>query len=242
MIYSQAFFDLQVQFACRVANLSGLTLEQALLDYTNLYIRFGLGRVFDRDHPGWRQYLDGLQHSADPRAWTYRFYLACPHDVEPPSLVASFGCFSYAKPDGERLRLHFENRDSSGHAPLSRERQWARLAELRALFAHVEQTEPAGLRVAGTSWLYNLPAYRRLFPDSYLASARAVSARFRNMPLWGQFVDRHGGVRRDAAETFLERLSRQAGLDGIDRCFPLQPLALEAPVADFCRFYSVAHD
>ena len=75
MIYAKAFFDLQLQFAHKVAVLSGLPLARALLEYTNLYIRFGLGRGFDPAHPTWREYLAGLQDANDTREWTYRFYL-----------------------------------------------------------------------------------------------------------------------------------------------------------------------
>jgi hypothetical protein len=49
MVYAKAFFDLQLQFAHKVTELSGLPLTRVLLEYTNLYIRFGLGRDF---HPG----------------------------------------------------------------------------------------------------------------------------------------------------------------------------------------------
>ena len=45
--FSKEFFDLQIRFAGRVAELSGMPLAQALLDYTNFYVRFGLGRDFD---------------------------------------------------------------------------------------------------------------------------------------------------------------------------------------------------
>ena len=41
MVYARAFFDLQFAFAERVATLSGLRLSDALLQYTNFYIRFG---------------------------------------------------------------------------------------------------------------------------------------------------------------------------------------------------------
>ena len=67
MIYAKAFFDLQLEFAQRVAILSELPLARALLDYTNLYIRFGLGRDFDPAHPSWREYLAGLQDTNDTR-------------------------------------------------------------------------------------------------------------------------------------------------------------------------------
>jgi hypothetical protein len=34
-----------------------------------------------------------------------------------------------------------------------------------------------------------------------------------------------------------ERLGQQSSLEGLDRCFPFQALALEAPVAEFHEFY-----
>src|SRR5580765_4202440 len=61
VIYAKAFSDLQLQFAHKVAILSGLPLARVLLDYTNPYILFGLGRGFDPSHPTWREYQAGLQ-------------------------------------------------------------------------------------------------------------------------------------------------------------------------------------
>lgn len=114
-----------------------------------------------------------------------------------------------------------------------------RLIELRALFEHAKRTEPQPLWVVGASWLYNLDAYRRLFPEPYLATAHPFPGRFQHMPLWGQFVDRHGDVRTDMARQFRERLEQQSTLDRLDRCFPLPVLRLEAPVEEFCDFYDV---
>jgi hypothetical protein len=236
-VYAKAFFDLQLTFAEAVAALSRLPLAQVLLDYTNLYIRFGLGRGFDPEHPTWREYLAGLRDATDARDWTYRFYARDGEAATAPAVVATFGCFSYARLDADRLRLHFRNAETDGHAPLAAERRGRRRADLAALFAHVQRAEPARCRVLGASWLYNLDAYRRLFPGSYLASARVVEDRFRHMPLWGQFVDRRGEVKPNVARVFLERLARQSSLDGLARCFPLPVLALEAPCADFLDFY-----
>ena len=42
--YTKSFFDLQLRFAHTVSALSGLPLARAILEYTNFYIRFGLGR------------------------------------------------------------------------------------------------------------------------------------------------------------------------------------------------------
>ena len=85
----------------------------------------------------------------------------------------------------DRIRLHFQNAETDGHSPLGAERASQRLAELSALFDHVKRTLRQPLQVIGASWLYNLAAYRRLFPKSYLATAHVIHGRFRHMPLWG---------------------------------------------------------
>jgi hypothetical protein len=93
--------------------------------------------------------------------------------------------------------------------------------------------------VVGRSWLYNLDAYRRLFPASYLATAHVIGHRFQYMPLWGQFVNRHGEIKESMTRQLLDRLERQSSLDGLDQCFPFQVIALEASVLDFYEFYGV---
>lgn len=237
--YAKGFFDLQLQFARTVAILSGLPLARALLRYTNLYIRFGLGRDFDPAHPLWREYVSGLQAASDGRDWTYRFYVMRPESLAAPPVVASFGCFSYARMRDARIRLHFRNAETDGHRPLGIERVRHRRADLAALFAHVKRTQREPPQVVGASWLYNLDAYRRLFPPSYLATAHAVRGRFQRMPLWGQFVDRRGETRETMTRPFLERLERQSSLEGLDDCFPFQVLSAEASAPAFYDFYGI---
>jgi len=239
MIYARAFFDLQFQFAETVSALSGKPLAQTLLDYTNLYIRFAIGRHFDAAHPVWQEYVAGLRHTQDGRAWTHRFYMSRSHAASGPEIVAAFGCFGYAPLGPGRIRLHFENVETNDISPLAAERRAQRLVELGALFAHIKRTVPGPPGVVGASWLYNLEAYRRLFPKSYLATARPLHDRFQRMPLWGQFLSRRGDVKESLAREFLERLGRQSSLEGLDRCFPFQALGLEAPATEFYQFYGV---
>ena len=235
--YARAFFDLQLQFAERVCGFTGLPLERAVLQYTNFYIRFGLGGDFDPGHPGWRAYAGGLRDADDRGEWTYRYYTSRPHAVAWPPVVATFGCFAYARVGEDRIRLHFHN--AADGSSLAIERQAERRAELAALFSHVGHTGGPRVRVVGASWLYNIEAYRRLFPKSYLATARVITGRFQHMPLWGQFLDRRGDVKPSMAQRLRERLGRQSTLDGLDECFPLQVLRLEVPVRELDEFYGV---
>jgi hypothetical protein len=208
------------------------------MEYTNFYIRFGLGRAFDPNHPRWQEYLAGLEEAKDRREWTYRFYVTRP-DPPPPGVVATFGCFSYAWLDSDRIRLHFHDAERDGQSPLGRERRDRRLADLAALFASLKHFAREPIRLVGASWLYNIMAYRRLFPESYLATAHVVQHRFRHMPLWGQFVNRHGDVRESVAYQFRDGLRQHSSLQHLDCCFPFQVLSLEAPVVEFYDFYGV---
>jgi hypothetical protein len=237
-MYAKAFFKLQLEFAETVSALTGLPLARTLLDYTNFYIRFGLGRDFDPTHPRWQQYLAGLRDAKDRQEWTYRFYSTHP-DPPPPGVVATFGCFSYAWLSSDRIRLHFHDAERNGLSPLSLERRDQRLTDLASLFASLKHSVPDSVRVVGASWLYNITAYRRLFPESYLATAHVVQHRFRHMPLWGQFVNRDGEVRENMACEFRDRLRQQSSLQDLDCCFPFQVLSLEAPVVEFYDFYGV---
>ena len=239
MILAKAFFDLQLAFAQKVTTLSGVPLSDALLDYTNLYRRFGLGRDFDATQPVWRDYLAGLRAATDIGDWTYAFYAARGGEPPGPAVAATFGCFSYARLGDERIRLHFTNVEASV-SPLAREHSGRRIAELAALFEHVSHSVHPSARVVGASWLYNVEAYRRLFPAPYLATARVMPGAFRHMPLWGQFVDRYGSVKQPTARRFLYRLERQTALDGLDGCFPLPVLSLEASVQHFYEFHGMS--
>jgi len=237
VIYAREFFGLQLRFARAASALSGRPLPNALLDYTNLYVRLGLGREFDPAHPGWRAYVDGLAAGRDALDWTHELYLRGPETATAPPLVAVFGCFAYGRLSDGRLRLHFQNAEAGGGSPLGAARRGQRLAELAALFDHVKRTMPPPVRMVGASWLYNLEAYRRLFPPAYLATARVLADRFRHMPLWGQFVDRRGGIREEPARRLLERVERAASVADLGTCFPLHPLGLEAPADEFYAFH-----
>jgi hypothetical protein len=180
-----------------------------------------------------------LTGAIDRAAFTHRFYATRSSPVAPPGVVAAFGCFSYARLGDDRIRLHFHDADREGGSPLSGERRERRVAELARLFADVKRLGNDTVRVVGASWLYNIPAYRRLYPESYLATAHAIRRRFRHMPLWGQFVNRCGEVREDLAREFRARLRRHSDPEELDSCFPFQVLSLEAPARDFYRFYGL---
>ncbi len=239
MNYPQRFFEINLCFAQKVAEVSGQPFHSALLHYTNLYIRFGLGWDLSTPNPIWQEYIDGLQQAEDRAVWTYNFYLKRQPPTAPQAVDWPFGCFSYNLLDDNRIRLHFHNNEPPERSPLSRARMSHRLNELKRMFSYVKQEVKAPASVIGASWLYNLEAYRRLFPPAYLATAQAGGHDFPYLPLWGQFIDHYSGVKEDLAARFLECLDRQHDLIGLEKCFPFQVLHLDSPVQEFYQFYSV---
>lgn len=235
MNLGKEFFGLQLRFAQRVAAASGLPLAHVLLHATNLYVRFGLGREFDAAHPQWQAYIAGLENTANAGEWTWNFYGAQLPDKGAPDITATAGCFSYQRVGDQFVRLHFDGAADAAHSPLSAGRMEIRQSELHALFALIHRQEAPAVRVLGTSWLYHLPAYRRLFPPAYIGTAIPAGPRWRNMSLWGQFLDRHGELKPQPVALFLQRLAatRATTIDGFAPCFPLQALALDAPASAF---------
>ncbi|WP_159077934.1 hypothetical protein [Dickeya sp. Secpp 1600] len=239
MLINQEFFEIQLHFAAYVASAKGIPLSNAIMDYTNIYIRLGLGRDFDTDNPDWMKYVSGLQTDTIRNAeHTLTVWQSRP-EILPPDIVANSGCFSYAYEPGNTVRIHFENRQNESESPLDDSQYQIRHEELRKLFRLVRDTHPEAENVCGLSWLYNINAYRRLFPPQYISSSKPVTDRYRNMPLWGQFLNRHGKLRTEQVALFYEKLNHCPPVSELSSCFPLLPLAVKFHISAFYRFYGI---
>ncbi len=239
MAYAREFYELNLYFARKVCQVANIPYEQALINYTNLYIRFGLGPAIDQFHPTWQEYLRGLAIASDQGDWTYSFATERAGSDTPVADGRIFGCFSYSTWDDKRVRLHFHNQEPAGVSPLGCDQLERRILELRTMFTHIKSYAPGIERVVGGSWLYNLEAYRRLFPPAFVATARPGQADYQYLVLWGQFLDRDGRVRPWPARKFVECLEKQTTLEGAMECFPLKALYLEAPLRVFYEYYTI---
>ena len=205
-------------------------------------MRFGAGRVFDVEHPLWAAYVRGLPEHDDAADWTWCYLQQCPVHLAAPPVLASSGCFSLAQEEDGAMRLHFNPPVPTDDSPLGDAALPLRRAELHRLFEHLRERVPGtDPLVRGTSWLYNLRAYRRLFPAGYLATARPVP-RLRALSLWGQFLDRRGRVRAATAEEFTQRLARHVDYATLGDCFALQALAVNARASVFLAHLHANHD
>ena len=78
--------------------------------------------------------------------------------------------------------------------------------------------------VRGGSWLYNIEAYRRLFPPEYGQTAQPVDDEFRFLA-------------QPASRSFLACLEQQTTVAGLKQCFPLHVLQPACAIYYFYRFY-----
>ncbi len=235
----RGYFEVQLLFAQTLAARTSRPLADTCLEVTNLHRRLGLGRTEGGASPGWARYAAGLARCGSPAErldWTLAFFV---ETTPEPSTSLKFGCFSYELQEAETVvRIHFGARDSEdGQGPLASGKVDRRRAELRDLFGHVRAQHPRARSVRGGSWLYNLEAYRRLFPADYSAS-RFLPARVRldGTSSWGQLLDFRGEVKPEVRQALVANL---AHLDVAApwTAFPLRALAAEAPIGSFHGFY-----
>jgi hypothetical protein len=116
MLFSKKFFDLNLRFAGRVSEVTGHSLQRSLLEHTHLYLAFELGRDFDPSNEIWQDFLCRALAGDDRAKYTHHFYSEriAKQPGQPPE--PSFGCFSYALWEGNRVRLHFRNAKNEDNA------------------------------------------------------------------------------------------------------------------------------
>ena len=232
-LFSVEFFDLQLRFAKRVAELSGVSLTEAVGSHTNIYVRPGMGQRLDLSNSDWQDYLAELTTVNEKAEWTHAVHVRRLHVPAGPGATDAVGCFSYVLLGPDRARLHFHARDRTSESPLSRESLHLRQRELASLLSRLRASSSESMKIVGASWLYNLRSYRRLFPEPYLASLRAIAHPYQRMPLWGQFLTRDRRVRPEARARFLEGVTQASSLSDLDLCFPFSVLTTTSPVKWF---------
>ena len=176
--YAKGFLTLQVKFAEKIAEVSNQALKDVMIDYTMLRNLFNLRVSHEIPNPLWDAFIEGLGTSDVPEDWIYDFYLQR-MDAKPTAQTIgnSLGVSPTSTRGATRrkLRLHFENRETSEYGDLKqRKNDRPRVRSMSAMFRHIQANHPDVETVRGGSWLYNIPAYLRLFPPDYVKTAKPV--------------------------------------------------------------------
>ena len=239
------YFEIQLLLARRMAELTGDPVGQMARTYTNLSHRLGQGAPLAGSPTAvwlaYEQALDAVPDLEDQVALTRQTFIEQPEETIPAPGQTLFGCFAHEAPDSEgRVKMHFHNLDTDdAGGPLAAGKAGRRRADLAAMVANIRQVHPHATAIQGGSWLYNLEAYRRLFPADYIASRFAPdTVRLTGTSTWGQLLDSRSEIRpdvRDALMANLNRLDPRAPW----RAFPLRALRTSAPLTSFEVFYGL---
>ncbi len=241
-IYPKGFFEVQLAFARKVAEVTQRPFEDAVLHFTAMYRILGLDWSADPAHPVWQKYVQVLHQDIEKGAeGTYQFYHAMSGSIPHMSEQQHWGCFAYDYlSDQHTVKIHFSNQDFTEYGALSHQRQDVRKAELKAMFTVIHEERLDAEMVIGSSWLYNLEAYKRLFPAKYGQSAKAaVRVPYLGRGLWGQFLNHEWQVNEQRAEVFLQRVETATNMEQCDQAFPYQLLLPRAPISLFYQFYNI---
>jgi hypothetical protein len=233
MPYTSDFFALHVRFAKALNHRFGLSIGEALFRYTPFALHFEQD-IFRRD----------ALAASNPLEWAVASYEQRREaSIEADSFFGEyrlFGRFYYAVRDGHIIRPHIA--PVSGCSPLlSRQSRPTLLADLSRMFGHIRQHHPQADTVVGNSWLYNLPAYRSLYPALFTRNmAVSMEDEFFYLALWGQFYHRDWRIREGAANELLKRVANLDELGNLQRCFPFQILMPKCNIDAFFDFYNQA--
>ena len=220
------YFFLQLKFAAHYAAKAPVPLGIAIERCTNLRRRLNL---WEEDGAvRWNHFLAQIQGMPDDPAAQLALCAEYQQPIANTKIEQSYGCFSYDPPDASgTLRIHFLPPKGIGSSPLASTNVAERLAELREMFLHIRRSEPKATSVRGVSWLYNLPAYKRLFPLAYGASTRQAQFQLHlnGTSTWGQVLT----WRQEVKTTVRDQL--MANLDNMEVEAPWRVFPLKAMVA-----------
>lgn len=240
-LYPPSFFAFQLAFASRIAARFTMPLADAVRRYTPVAVNI-------RAEGDWGHVAGQIERGDDPLSAIYQLYLERCGDERLPQPDDAlyhgyplFGCFFFNMRDELTISTHFLSNDLPGTRPLGHERLAARQDDLRRMFTLIYHALPQATTVRGHSWLYNLPAYRRIFPPSYTqAFVENPDGVLEQMVLWFQCYHRDWEVNPTIADQVLARVDQVGSLDDLRHCFPYQRLRTQAPIEDFYRFYQIA--
>lgn len=243
-------FDLRLRFAEAVSQKKGISLVDAMRDFTDLYRRL-TGEWSGESVPAqkrWDQFANETMRISD----NHEALLDCIvqyAEKRPGADIQRhesdhFFPFRYQYDETHHaIDLHFGSNQPSVEDPsapglLSKFRLPEMRQKLREMFTEIKHNHPDAEIVRGGSWLYNRESYRRLYPASYTAHPRIRPGTFIGGGIWGQFRDKTGGVNDGTRQQFLHNLE-QLDANRIGDAFPYKALMVSASITDFYKEYGI---
>ncbi len=262
-VFGKDIFQLQYDFAKAIQEKTGESFLNIVKERTGILRR----NAFNYAGNEFVSFKDGVTED-NIVDFAYSEYLngLDENDLNPPEYhpegSRSFGCFSHwqEKEGSDTMEIHFQNNEFNKVGPLDKSKIELRRKELHDLLLDIKNKYPWVKNISGLSWLYNLPAYRRLFPASYINNLHPDLYRMqwkRGTTIWGQFIDSEYNLRQPLVEELLRKVKElpveitpegekvvdlSKVFEGYDtgKTNLRPPLKTEAPIQDFYEMYGIA--
>jgi hypothetical protein len=241
--FPKEFFQLNLNFAYKIARHYQIPLAEAFYKYTSLYARligFSDTAPPSDDHEEWQKVLEDLPDDRQAQLdFIYKKYLDFEEnkkqEVSANNGQVCFRCFSYFyNADKNLFNLHFTNADPQGN--LGRDRVEERMKDFRDLAAAIKKENKRGAGAYMTSWLLSTEAMKRILPPEFIASLKPRNKGVaQDNGWWGQFIDRQGNIKHDLAAQLLENANEHRL--SIDEYFPMRTMRGEVPQEVLFDFY-----
>lgn len=236
-------YDISIDFAKRVSELKPTSFEQALIEYTPipsaLFVPAPEFPKKDPTQPLWLEYLAYIQNKEIKDA-TYKFIgiqaeIREKNRPTKPKDETPKPCFFFY-PTDDSAQVHFNNNEGPEPGPLSKERVSARLVELKEDVNKLHTEHPEVKTICGYSWLYNINAYKRLFPIEFTQTAKIDYSDFA-WNVYGQFLNSNKELKVDMIKDFKEKMDASKTFDELMNSIEFPPLRVSAPIGVFLNFY-----
>jgi hypothetical protein len=261
------YFDAQVSFAKKISEITGETLEESMLEYTDLYNSltnkpYGEEEEKGKYLPIWREYIEKIQNlsnSNDISKVTYNLFLQqeCSKIlIENDNNDGSnaFGCFKIDYGDynkqREQIKLHFspsrkdllKSEYEEKHGDLSSKYLLQRTEEFRAMIRYIHDNQrlfEGAKYLKSSTWLQNIPNYQRLFPNKYSSNENRLKKEKNFLGLWGQFVKWDLTANTEIYNKFKEHLDKADTLQDAINAFPYPVYELLVPLEELFEMYEI---
>ncbi len=227
------YYGLQLKFAKHYAVLANVPFASAIARCTNLRRRLNLLGASGEE--AWASVLQQASDRPNSLSSVLQRCLQLQTRNSSDSKISAFGCFSYDSPDDSGIvRIHFMPPSGQSASPLSLVNLAKRYDELRAMFGYIRRAEPRAKVVRGVSWLYNVHAYKRLFPDQYVASIELppFPVHLNGSSTWGQVLDWQQEVKLEVQGALLRNFTHMQA-QAPWKVFPLQALMAQCGISAF---------
>lgn len=244
---AREYYDFQFSIAKEIAQKTGLPVMEAIASYAPA-IR-GEALLLSEDGTRWET-PDGVTEENIVDTALHNRLMEVSANPIPYHAGQRYGC-SYYTVDDKRpiVYIHFFNAEFDTAGPLSKAKLPQRMNEIADVMQEIRTLHPQAEQVHGESWLYNLEAYRRLYPEGYTAHLQESDDPKiwgRGTTIWGQFIDSDSNLKQDLADSFLSRVKKLPSDIAVSEvpkllleALPLKPLRAQGDIADFYKLYGI---